>query len=245
MNNTNVLATHQRSSRSSIYEDGTYLKNIPDWHSGDAAWKGAHIVRMLEKHALHPRSAVDVGCGAGGIIDAVARAFPDCAFEGYDISPQAIDLGLKRNLPNASFHLGLPSSTEPKYDLAMAIDVAEHVEDCFGFLRNTAALAPYQIYHIPLDLSVQVMLRPERILEVRRVIGHIHSFTLETALEILDDTGHRVIDWFFTAGAVELEMQSRKQRLAAIPRRLLFKLNQRMAARWLGGYSILVLCDAK
>ena len=31
----------------SIYTDGTYLRNNPDWHADDSAWKARHIVATV------------------------------------------------------------------------------------------------------------------------------------------------------------------------------------------------------
>lgn len=39
---------------------------------------------------------------------------------------------------------------------------------------------------------------------MRRSVGHIHYFTKETALALLEDTGYRVIDHGYTWGATEL-----------------------------------------
>ena len=38
----------------SIYTDGTYLTNNPDWHVDDSAWKAAHVATMLERHGIKP-----------------------------------------------------------------------------------------------------------------------------------------------------------------------------------------------
>ena len=79
----------------------------------------------------------------------------------------------------------------------MAIDVFEHVEDYFGFLRKLREKAEYKIFHIPLDLSVQTVLRSSPIIKGRKSVGHIHYFTKETALETLKDTGYEIIDYFY------------------------------------------------
>ncbi|MDX9745689.1 MAG: hypothetical protein WCX84_00020 [Syntrophales bacterium] len=90
------------------------------------------------------------------------------------------------------------------FDIVMAIDVFEHVEDCFGFLRKLKEKAEYKIFHIPLDLSVQTVLRSFPIIHGRKSVGHIHYFTKETALETLKDTGYLIIDYFYTGGSLEL-----------------------------------------
>ncbi len=67
----------------------------------------------------------------------------------------------------------------------MAIDVFEHVEDYFGFLRKIKG--EYKIFHIPLDLSMQTVLRATPIIANRKTLGNVHYFTKEIAIEALTD----------------------------------------------------------
>ena len=52
-----------------IYTDGTYLEQNPNWHQGDSAWKAGHIQALLERNGItEPKSICEVGCGAGEIL---------------------------------------------------------------------------------------------------------------------------------------------------------------------------------
>ena len=62
----------------------------------------------------------------------------------------------------------------------------------------------------------------------------------ETALEALRDTGCEILDWFYTPRANSVGADA-TQRLLKLPRKLLFALHEDVAARVLGGYSLLVL----
>jgi len=227
-----------------IYSDGTYLRNNPTWHADDSAWKAAHIARMLERHGMRPPSVVEVGCGSGEVLVQLSRLLAQgTRFTGYDISPNAYTISSGRARRRLDFRLGDYLESEERHDLALAVDVFEHVEDCFGFVRKLRARAKHKIYHIPLDLSVQSVLRPGKLLAMRRSAGHIHYFTRDTALALLEDTGHRVIDWFYTSGATELAPGGWKASLMRAPRNALFRASPDAAARWLGGYSILALAE--
>lgn len=125
--------------------------------------------------------------------------------------------------------------------MVLAIDVFEHVEDYFGFLRKLWEKAEYKIFHIPLDLSVQTVFRSSPILKERKTVGHIHYFTKETALETLKDTGYSIIDHFYTGGSLELPNRGWRANLLRIPRKLAFSLNKDLSVRLLGGYSLMVL----
>jgi hypothetical protein len=72
-------------------------------------------------------------------------------------------------------------------------------------------------------------------------IGHIHYVTKETALQSLVDIGYEVIDYFYTASAIDLKARSRLAEFAKMPRRFIFALNPDLASRTLGGYSLMVL----
>ena len=126
-------------------------------------------------------------------------------------------------------------------DVLLIIDVFEHVEDYFSFLKKLKGKGEYKIFHIPLDLSVSSVLRSTPIISARKLVGHIHYFTKETALATLKDTGYDVIDYFYTSGAVELKNRSMKTNCLKIPRKLLYLLNKDLAVRLLGGFSLLVL----
>ena len=227
-----------------IYSDGTYLRNNPDWHADDAAWKAGYIARMLESHQMRPPTVVEVGCGSGEVlVQLEQRLARGTRFTGYDISPNAYALCSRRVAPHLDFRLGDYLESQERHDLALAVDVFEHVEDCYGFVRKLRERSRYQVYHIPLDLSVQSLMRPGKILAMRRSAGHIHYFNRDTALALLEDTGHKVIDWCYTSGATELHNPGWKPRLMRYPRNALYRADPDLAARWLGGYSVLALTE--
>jgi SAM-dependent methyltransferase len=227
----------------SIYTDGTYLQSTGSWHQEDSPWKAAHVKSLLERNGLKPETICEIGCGAGEILNWLSRALPGKAkLTGYEISPQAHALCQVRAHDGLTFRLGdlLDEDSDP-YDVVMAIDVFEHVEDYLGFLRRLKPKGRHKIFHIPLDLSVQSLLRVSPILKLRREVGHLHYFTKETALGTLEHAGYEVVDHVFTATAVELPNRGWKANLMKLPRRLLHAVSPDWAARLFGGYSLLVL----
>jgi cyclopropane fatty-acyl-phospholipid synthase-like methyltransferase len=226
-----------------IYEDGTYLDNNPGWHEEDSPWKAKLVRNIIERTSLNPTSICEVGCGAGEVLNQLSMQYGEnVELFGYEISPQAFELCNKKSKPNLIFRLSdLLQDSDAYFDIVMAIDVFEHVEDYFGFLRMLKEKAEYKIFHIPLELSVQEVLRSSPIIKKRQSFGHIHYFTKETALETLKDTGYEIIDYFYTAGSLELPNQGWKRNLLNIPRRLAYSVNKDLAVRLLGGYSLMVL----
>lgn len=228
----------------SIYNDGTYLKNSPNWHQADSAWKAAHIARILSRNGIHPASVAEIGCGAGEVLRSLSTMLDgQVQCSGFEISPQAFEICRPKSRANLSyFHADLLAEPDGRvFDVLMAIDVFEHVEDCFSFLRKMRTRGRNKVFHIPLDLSVQAVIRPRRLMEARNDVGHIHYFTKETALATLADTGYEVIDSFYTCGAIELPNRGWKANLMKLPRRLSHSLSPDFAARVLGGFSMMVL----
>jgi hypothetical protein len=162
---------------------------------------------------------------------------------GCDVSPHAIEISRRKAGGNLDFRLEDVLQSNSYYDLVMAIDVFEHVEDCFGFVRRLKERGRHKLFHIPLDLSALSVARASKLRTMRERVGHIHYFTKDTALALLEDTGYRVVDHFYTSGSTELGNLGWKTRLLKAPRQALFAMDPDAAARLLGGYSLMVLAE--
>jgi 2-polyprenyl-3-methyl-5-hydroxy-6-metoxy-1,4-benzoquinol methylase len=226
----------------SIYETGEYVERNPTYHVEDSSWKARHILSLIEKNSLEPRTICEIGCGAGEILKQLQSSLPaNTDFFGYDISPQAIELCRPRANQRLQFHCAdLISADTPAFDLLLCIDVFEHVQDYIGFLRDLRRKARYKVFHIPLDMSAQWVLRGQPILREREQAGHLHYFMKDTALAALRDSGYEILDWTYTPGAID-NPRSIKARLASWPRRLMMNVSRDFTVRLLGGYSLLVL----
>jgi SAM-dependent methyltransferase len=229
-------------SSHTLYVDGQYLAKNPAWHTEESAWKARQILRMLERNRIAPKSVCDAGCGAGEVLKQLHEKLDkECVFQGYDISPQAIELAKTRAGERLHFELGEPGQNADKmFDLLLVMDVIEHLPDYFSFLKKLKARGRDKIFHIPLDLSAQTVLRKDGLLKRRDMYAHLHYFSKETALRTLLDSGYEVLDYFYTPRSIEFGMTT-GQMLLKLPRRVLFRIQQDFAVRLLGGYSLLVL----
>ena len=239
-----IMKNTEQIIKNDTYQNGLYLENNPTWHEEDSSWKAEKILNMLAGNNLKPKSIAEVGCGAGEILRCMAKENPKADFHGYEISRQAFEFCKKKEDKNLRFfHTDLlDKELKDKYDLLMAIDVFEHVEDYLGFLRRLGTKGEYKIFHIPLDLSIQAILRVSPIVHFSRgKYGHLHHFTKEIALLTLEKAGYEIVDYEYTSGSLELGNLPWKTRLLKIPRKLLFMINQDFAVRLLGGFSLLVL----
>jgi len=229
------------SAGDSIYTDGSYLaKTGGTWHLEDSPFKARQIASMLARHIeIKPNTICEIGCGAGGILAELQKMLPDhIAYTGYDISPQAHTLSAQFSNPRCQFIVGDAFADASKYDLVLVMDVIEHIEDYFSFLRHAREKGDWKLYHIPLEAYVVGVLRGFNYWDT---LGHLHLFTIETALRALQHTGHRVVDWIFTDGAISIPNKTIRGHIANLIRVPLSKFSIKLTSRLLGGYSMLVL----
>jgi 2-polyprenyl-3-methyl-5-hydroxy-6-metoxy-1,4-benzoquinol methylase len=183
------------------YTQGLYLEKARDWHDSDSHFRGADVHKILTRNNISPKTVVDVGCGAGGVLLELQKRLPaDTRFFGYDISPTAISFAIKRandNLTYLNKNILDESPNEPR-DVLVMTDVFEHVPDYLGFLKSMRPYARYFVFHIPLDIFVTGVFGGKYVENMRRKWGHIHVFNKDTALMALQDADYKVIDWFYT-----------------------------------------------
>jgi SAM-dependent methyltransferase len=228
-----------------IYTSGKYLETTETWHTEDSPWKADQIIKIIVDNHLHPQTISEIGCGAGVILDELSKKeyLKRVHFSGYDISPQAIALAQRISSDVEFFQEDLLQEINTKYfDILLVIDVFEHIPDYMNFVEKCKAKAEYKIYHIPLDIHCSSVLR-NAFIGGRYTLGHLHYFTADAAISTLKDTGHEIVDYFYTNAAVGLFKQhpSMKRAIANVPRWLFSKFSLPFTARVFGGYSLLVL----
>ncbi len=253
-----------------LYTSGAYLEKNPLWHADESPWKVKYMLQILAKNRIGPKTICDVGCGTGEVLRLLQeRMDEECTFLGYEISPQAFALCQSRANERLHFKLAdIRQEDGSHFDLILLLDVLEHMEDYFSFLREIQPKSEYKIIHIPLDISVWDVLLG-RLIRSRDNYGHIHYFTKEVALQMLKDVGYEVVDYLYTWQALSLvdylytwrahslhvwdenKRNPRKLRrklvdftasqILAVPKKILFAIHQDFAVRLLGGRRLLVL----
>ena len=232
---------------SNRYVDGTYLSKVPDWHAGEAPWKGGQVLRMIAKNDLQVGSVCDVGCGVGAVLSELQKSLAaHTMFTGFDISPQAIALAKGRENTTLRFYNEDFLATLPPFpDLLLLLDVFEHVEDYIGFLDKIRRRTKWIMFHIPIDISVMALLRNSKwMLDMRRNYGHLHYFSKPTALATIRDVGFEVVDCFYTD---DLTISSESVPAAPVRRlyyefrKLICRANEDFAAQLFNSYNLMVL----
>src|SRR6266436_9270338 len=183
---------------------GEYLQKVPLWHTEDSPWKAKGILRMLRHNRLTPRIIGEVGCGTGEVLRQLQLQMDhECRFFGYDISPQAIEISRSRENESLQCQLAdVCKENGAHFDLLLVLDVLEHQENYFSFLRDIRPLAPYKLFHTVLELSARSVLRKDGLTKRRRVLEDLHFFTKDTALQALLDENYEILDWFYAPRSI-------------------------------------------
>lgn len=223
------------------YQGGQYLACNPTWHEEDSDWKAEKIFRLLRRAGGDwPATVAEVGCGGGGILRSLQTQLPHATtLSGYDIAPAAIERAMRHANERLTFHCEDITRTGRTFDLLLCIDVFEHVEDPFRFLRAIRPLASKLVFNIPLEMHVAGVLINHQ-LWTRRQFGHLHFYTAALAMDTLHECGYSIIVHDYASRLLD-HPRSVSEWLFWLPRKLGAWICPEFSARVLGGTSLLVM----
>jgi len=149
-----------------LYKSDEYIRKNPTLHAEASAWKVSKILpfidflvdKELRKNKL---KLLDVGGGAGLILRGVAGHIED---RGIDVKKYALDLSprmlevQRRNNPDLlkvlNEDIRHTSLADKEVDIALLIDVLEHVPEPQIALRELRRISKYAIFKIPLESNL-------------------------------------------------------------------------------------------
>ena len=133
-----------------MYTTGEYLAKNPTWDVEDSPWKAKQILCMMARNKVMSETICEIGCGAGEILKQLQKHLDrQCTLWGYEISPQAFELSKSRANERLHFKLAdIRQEDDTFFDLILIMDVIEHVEDYFSFLRDLKPKSQYKIIHL-------------------------------------------------------------------------------------------------
>jgi len=223
-----------------IYSNNEYQSNNESWHEEDSPYKADFCIDIIKRNNILFSTVADVGCGAGLVTELFSNQYPNIKVTGYDFSVDA-SKKWKNRKTNSNFNLvnkNYDKSFE-QVDCVLCLDVFEHVDDYFGFLRNLSCKSKYFIFNVPLDMNVMKILFGLKF--ARKEVGHIHYFNTYTALETIKDTGYEIIDYKHSVAFLKIPPRNIRQ-ILILPFRLLTMLfGVNVASLIFGGISLVVL----
>jgi SAM-dependent methyltransferase len=144
------------------------------------------LVKLITK--LDVRSVLDVGCGSGDNLRAMAQAMPHLVLTGTDISSEALAVAAQ-HVPGAIFKQldAQKEKLDDRFDLVMCNQVVEHLKDDTAALRNLALMAKKWV----LVATMRGHMRPSEL-----AIGHIRNYSDVELRAKAESAGLEVVDMF-------------------------------------------------
>src|SRR5690349_13433847 len=69
------------------------------WRALGGAGKAEHVAELCRRAALAPQTVVDIGCGEGALLAELSRRGIGARLDGFELSPTAVELARRRELP--------------------------------------------------------------------------------------------------------------------------------------------------
>ena len=154
----------------------------------------AEVIRLLMGSILSEgdnKTVLDVGCGDCFVISRLHRAWPECQYVGVDSAlteefmagfhaeHRDIDLKLTTEFNDANFN--------DVFDLALILDVLEHVPDDKAFLKDiVSALNPGS------QVLITVPAHPALFCSHDRWLGHCRRYTRKGLVDLIQNAGLRI-----------------------------------------------------
>jgi len=155
---------------------------------------GRHMRRVIADvvKSLAYDTVLDVGCGQGSLLQAIAPLRPGSRYAGVDFSEKALAVARHR-VPQAEFAwLDLTQGhLDRRFDLVLCTDVLEHIEDDAAALANVAGMAGRYLVVSTLQ---------GRMRRFEATVGHYRNYRrgqVQAMIEALGFRTERVVEWGF------------------------------------------------
>lgn len=161
-----------------FYEDhyagsGDAASQSVRWRALSAVAKAEHVLTLLPELSTTGVRLLDIGCGDGAVLEAIARDRSEWTFAGVEIAQRAVDIAAER-CPSADIRrydgLSLPFD-DGAFDVGVLSHVLEHVVDPVAVLREAARACRVVVVEVPLEANLSTRRASKRAIAAE--IGHI------------------------------------------------------------------------
>lgn len=173
------------------YTSEEYIKKHPTLHEEDSAWKVQKIIPFVDlfltENVKSGITLLDVGGGAGIILKEIAEYINSkgIAVKKYslDLSSEMLEVQLKNNYETIILNEDIKSTSlkDNEIDLALMIDVLEHVPFPELALKELNRISKYVIFKVPLeDNFLYNHIRKDARKKSQDTFGHVNFYDYES-----------------------------------------------------------------
>lgn len=193
------------TSSDSFYTSDSYIQVNPSLHEEDSAWKVSKILPLVDRFMQNypdkerPVTILDVGGGAGLILRDISAYITKqyghkVVKYALDLSPGMLERQKKEN-PDLT-HVLNESITktalcDKQIDLALLIDVLEHIPESRQALKEIRRVTHYAIFKVPLEDCallnlVNALTRDKQRKREFEKVGHVNFYSMRSFLRVLE-----------------------------------------------------------
>ena len=171
---------------------GDVAARAGEWRALCAEGKADHVAALAGSLSEPPRSVVEVGCGDGVLLAALAARGIGERRHGFEISERAVELASGRTEIERveRFDGATLPAADGEYDLGVLSRVLEHVPDPAPLLRETARVARAVVVEVPLEDNRSASSAEAQ--RGREAVGHLHRFSRADIHALAESAGLRV-----------------------------------------------------
>ena len=178
-----------------FYEE-EYVKLNPTMHVEDADRKVNELLEVMACVRCF-KEVMELGCGAGSVLTTFSKRLGINKVLGADLSKNILTFAKGKNpepvyIQSDIAHLPFKNGS---MELALVIDVLEHVPEPDQVLREITRVSEYLILRLPLDDYFSRFRRMFKS-DSQSSVGHISYFTFSEMRSILTENHMRLLSYF-------------------------------------------------
>jgi SAM-dependent methyltransferase len=231
----------QMADATSLYTEGEYREQHPDWHLDDSPGKAMDLMRgvlaVVDARNSDTLKVADIGAGVGGVLVEVVKNLnqvrPSLKVEpiGFEVSPFAVEAGRKL-FPNLDLRQKFFDLSDGDFDAVLFVDVLEHLENPWDLLRKARATSEYMIVRQPLLENFSTF-RHNNYRNQRQEWGHIGYFNYNSFMDMATAAGWKPFKVELSAA---WELAGHRGRDVSPLHKLFVRANRKMASYFLSGF---------
>lgn len=181
---------------------GIQLKTNYKLRKETLVWKAEQMASLVPTNSGF-RSALEVGCAEGIVINRLRNLMEIPRCYGIDFSEPLVDFGRKKypeiNFVLSDLNSSLPFATQ-SFDLIILSDIIEHINDLDKFFRELQRVGRWFLFKVPLDKYIWRKFFSEPFhrspsVGINHPDGHLRELSKKRCERILVNNGFKILGY--------------------------------------------------